>query len=363
MCPRNYWTQTFLNNQLWHVGFSGNNNLSIDVQPLDNHTPLTFDSLGNVTNGQVSYGEDQWLRFVDSAVVEAHMPATSYGKLNDPFGISELPDSMVLLPSSGITAGDLKGLNFTVTQDPVSGITRTELDVGADAGQGVLGRLFDKLESGVESLEDSLERLKNRLLLFGPYTDAELAMEKELEIQKVLSDPSKIYVISCKSNSAVSYAIRGTTYQLGDNDSVNHTALAFQKLGGEMYVLDIEMGRGLKVTKFNDWAKEYVDIQAQDLSLNQDQIINIRNNVIYGEYVDQITMKPKININYDSLGAIFGGGLHLPISESPDKRFCSSLLYDILVAKAGIELSGLDEMSNPNEFRHAIDEYLRKRSP
>lgn len=165
--------------------------------------------------------------------------------LRDPFQINTLPDNTVLLPSSGITAGDLKGLNFSVTQDS-SGNARIELGANGSAQQGVLDRLFGKLRSGAESFENGFERLKNRLLLFGPYTDAELAMQKELEIQKVLADPSKIYVISCKTNAAISYAIRGSTYQLGDNDSVNHTALAFQNPeDGKMYVLEIELGEAV----------------------------------------------------------------------------------------------------------------------
>jgi hypothetical protein len=80
--------------------------------------------------------------------------------------------------------------------------------------------------------------------------------------------------------------------------------------------------------------------------------------VIFKNFVDQESMRPKagLDMKYDYLGAIFGGGLNLPLSESSNSRFCSSLVYDI-IRQAGITLPGISLVPDPNELRHAIDEY------
>lgn len=73
-------------------------------------------------------------------------------------------------------------------------------------------------------------------------------------------------------------------------------------------------------------------------------------------------MQPKLNLKYDYFGAIFGGGFNAPVSEAEDTRFCSSLVYDIM-QQAGITLSGINAVPDPNELRHAIDEYIAQVSP
>jgi hypothetical protein len=70
-------------------------------------------------------------------------------------------------------------------------------------------------------------------------------------------------------------------------------------------------------------------------------------------------MQPKIDLKYDHWGAVFGGGLNLPVSESSNSRFCSSLVYDIML-QAGITLPGISRVPDPNELRHAAEEYNEK---
>ena len=73
-------------------------------------------------------------------------------------------------------------------------------------------------------------------------------------------------------------------------------------------------------------------------------------------------MTPASNLKYNYLGAIFGGGSNVPLSESSDTRFFSSLVYD-MIRQVGITLPGISLVPDPNELRHAIEQYQRQVAP
>ena len=185
------------------------------------------------------------------------------------------------------------------------------------------------------------------------------------------ANPGQIYLIHTKTTGAGMYAVRLGTWQPGDVDNVNHTALGFQGPDGQVYTIQITLKGSqttpdgqhtdIEVFRLQDWGKSYVDIEAQALPISADEIQKFKDRVIFETYVDPVTMKPAVVAHYDPKGAILGAGAQLPLGPTPSQNICTNFSCGIL-GSAGIAIPGLpkDQYVTPNEVRHAVDAWVKQ---
>ncbi len=301
------------------------------------------------------------------ASFEQSLQAFAYG--ND---VSRLraanPQDIVLADLGGFQLSQLEGLNYTVNFNHNTGETSISIPVASETNTQFLSQIQSILQQTGQNIQQYTEKIKNGFALLGSRTDAEIAQHKAAEISEVLSDPGKIYVIHTQTDSRTSYLTRQAT-RLGTSDySVNHSALAFKDKDGKVFIIEIQMDghaqSGLNtdvlVRPFEEWAAPYIDIDAQPLPISAEQADAFRQNVIFGKYVNESTMTPKIQLYYDFPGALVGEGAGIPIPGQGSKKFCSELVADLIFEGFGREIQPLDNDSyvSPNELQRRIEEWI-----
>jgi hypothetical protein len=213
--------------------------------------------------------------------------------------------------------------------------------------------------------EDEIERRVNEALLFGRRSNEELSVHKASGLEQMKANPGKLYVVHTQTDAAMSFVARLFTVGADQTENVNHSAFAFQGADGEVYVIDsvikTDAGNSVRVKRLDQWAEPYRDVVVQELPMTIADSQDLKENTLFETYVDRDTNQPKIVRDYDTIGAILGGGLGLPIPPSSDSTYCSNLVCDIL-RSGGIELPELkdDPQVNPNELQRAIDEWIKR---
>ena len=187
-------------------------------------------------------------------------------------------------------------------------------------------------------------------------------------MQKILSDPGKIYAVHTKTSATISYVTRSATLQEGDFENVNHIALAFQAPDGQVYVIDIvdfrepSSSTNVRVKRLEDWAAPYTDIQAQALPISEARASDLLK-YLGTDRVDFETMRPIGELRFDRAGAILGAGVGLPIGPQPNvQTICSNMVCDIIHQGIGIAIPEIPENRyvSPNDLRHGIDVWIRQ---